>query len=71
MFFNRIMRSVFELGAGDLVSRLETKNSVLFSELREGLNKEVKEESFLVYVLVYLGLSLFSINGEFHLYLGF
>ena len=25
-----------------------------FSELGEGLNKEVKEESFLVYVLVYL-----------------
>ena len=49
------MRSVFELGVGDLVSRIETKNSVLFSELREGLNREVKEKSFLVYVLMYLG----------------
>ena len=27
---NRVMRSVFELGAGDLVSKLETKNSVTF-----------------------------------------
>ena len=51
------MRSVFKLGArGDLVSRLETKNSVIFSELKGGLNREVKEKSFLVYVLVYLGL---------------
>ena len=48
------MRSVFELEAGDLVSRLETKNSVLFSELRECLNREVKEKYFLVYALVYL-----------------
>ena len=47
---NRAMRSVFELGAGDLVSRLETKNSVTFLELRESLSREVKEESFLVYV---------------------
>ena len=30
MFMNRAIRSVFELGAGDLVSRLETKNSVTF-----------------------------------------
>ena len=58
MFMNRVMRSVFELGAGDLVSRLETKNSKFFSELREGLNREVKEKYFLVYVLVYLGLLL-------------
>ena len=67
------MRSVFELGAGDLVSRLETKNSVTFLELRGGSSREVKEKSFLVYVLVYLGLLsvLFSINREFHLYLGF
>ena len=56
MFVSRAMRSVFEFGARDLVSRLESKNSVLFSELGEGLNKEVKEKSFLVYVLVYLGL---------------
>ena len=41
---NRIMRSVFGLGAGDLVSKLETKNSVTFLELREGLNREVKEK---------------------------
>ena len=47
---NRAMRNVFELGAGDLVSRLETKNLVTFSELRESLSREVKEESFLVYV---------------------
>ena len=52
---SRTMRSVFELEAGDLVSRLETKNSVLFSELRECLNREVKEKYFLVYALVYLG----------------
>ena len=58
MFMSRVMRSVFELGAGDLVSRLETKNSKFFSELREGLNREVKEKYFLVYVLVYLGLLL-------------
>ena len=38
------MRSVFELGVEDLVSRLETKNSALFSNLREGLNREVKEK---------------------------
>ena len=50
MFMSRIMRSVFKLGAGDLVSKLETKNSVTFSELRVSLSKEVKEESFLVYV---------------------
>ena len=48
------MRSVFELGARDLVSRLEPKNFVLFSELREGLNREVREKSFLVYLLAYL-----------------
>ena len=56
MFMNRAMRSVFELEVGDLVSRLETKNLVTFLELREGLSREVKENSFLVYVLVYLGL---------------
>ena len=50
------MRSVFELEAGDLVSRLETKNSVLFSELKRGSSREVKEKSSFVYVLVYLGL---------------
>ena len=54
MFISRAMRSVFELGARDLVSRLKTKNSVTCSELGESLKKEVKEESFLVYVLVYL-----------------
>ena len=54
MFMSRAIRSVFELGAGDLVFRFETKNLVLFSELRKGLNREVKEKSFLVYVLVYL-----------------
>ena len=53
---NRAMRSVFELGARDLVSRLETKNSVTFSELRGGSSREVEEKSSLVYVLVYLGL---------------
>ena len=56
MFMNRVMRSVFELEVGDLVSRLETKNLVTFLELRGGLSREVKENSFLVYVLVYLGL---------------
>ena len=40
---SRAMESVFELGAGDLVPRLETKNSVLFLELRESLNREIKE----------------------------
>ena len=58
MFMSRIMRSVFKLGAGDLASKLETKNSATFSELRGGLNREVKEKSFLVYVLVYLGVLL-------------
>ena len=52
------MRSVFELGAGDLVSKLETKNSATLLELRGGLNREIKEKSFLVYVLVYLGVLL-------------
>ena len=56
MYINRAMRSVFELGAGDLVSRLETKNSVTFSELRGGSSREVQEKSSLVYVFVYLGL---------------
>ena len=56
MFMNRVMRSVFELEVGDLVSRLETKNLVTFLELRGGLSREVKENSFLAYVLVYLGL---------------
>ena len=56
MYINRAMRSVFELGAGDLVSRLETKNSVTFSELRGGSSREVEEKSSLVYVFVYLGL---------------
>ena len=55
MFMNRIMRSVFGLGVGDLVSKLETKNSVTFSELRGGSSREVNEKSSLVYVLVYLG----------------
>ena len=56
MYMNRAMKSVFELGAGDLVSRLEIKNSVTFSELRGGSSREVEEKSSLVYVLVYLGL---------------
>ena len=55
MFMNRAMRSVFGLGAGNLVSKLETKNSVTFSELRRGSSREVNEKSSLVYVLVYLG----------------
>ena len=46
MYINRAMRSVFELGAGDLVSRFETKNSTTFSELGGGLNREVKEKVF-------------------------
>ena len=66
---SRTMRSVFKLGAGDLVSRLEIKNSVLFLELREGLDREVKEKSFLVYHGVLVCFS--SINGEFYLYLVF
>ena len=40
----------------DLVSKLETKNSTAFSKLGGGLNKEVKEKSSLVFVLVYFGL---------------
>ena len=52
MFMSGVMRSVFELEAGDLVSKLETKNSTILSELREDLNSEVQEKSFLVYVLV-------------------
>ena len=56
MFMNRAMRSVFGLGAGNLVSKLETKNLVTFSKLRGGSSREVKEKSSLVYVLVYLGL---------------
>ena len=43
---NRSMRSVFELGARDLVYRFETKNSTTFSELGRGLNREVKEKVF-------------------------
>ena len=46
MYMNKTMRSVFELGAGDLVSRLETKNSVTFSELRGGSSREVEEKVF-------------------------
>ena len=62
MFMNRAMRSVFELEAEDLVSRLETKNLVTFLELRGGLSREVKEKPFLVYVLVYLGLLSMSLK---------
>ena len=40
--------SIYELGAGNLVSVLETKNSEAFSELRGSLSKEVKVETFLV-----------------------
>ena len=40
------MKSVCELEVGNLVSQFETKNSVTFSELREDLNIEVKEEFF-------------------------
>ena len=40
---SRTMRSVFELGAGDLVSKLETKNSATLLELKGGLNKKIKE----------------------------
>ena len=40
---SRTMRSVFELGAGDLVSKLETKNSATILELKGGLNKKIKE----------------------------
>ena len=46
MFVSRAMGSVFELVAGDLVSRLETKNSITFTELGVGLNREVKEKVF-------------------------
>ena len=46
MFMSRAMKSVCELGVGDLVSKFETKNSMTFSKLREGLNREVKEEFF-------------------------
>ena len=46
MFVHRAMRSVFELVAGDLVSRLETKNSITFTEQGVGLNREVKEKVF-------------------------
>ena len=44
----------FSYELGNLVSKLETKNSVTFSEFRGGLNREVKEKSFLVCLLVYL-----------------
>ena len=73
MYINRAMRSVFELGAGDLVSRLETKNLVTFSEVRGGSSREV-EESLPLCMFLFILVSLvccFSINGEFHLYLGF
>ena len=40
--------SIYELGAGNLVSVLETKNPEAFSELRGSLSKEVKAETFLV-----------------------
>ena len=56
MFMSRAMRSVFEIEVGDLVVKLETKNSTTFSKLGGGLNKEVKEKSSLVYVLVDFGL---------------
>ena len=60
MFMSRAMRSVFEIGVGDLVFRLETKNLViLFFFFFQSLEK-ILEKSFLVYVLVYLGpLSVF------------
>ena len=33
---------------GDLVSMIETKNSEVFSELRESLSTKIKAETFLV-----------------------
>ena len=67
MFISRTMRSVFELGDGDLVSKLETNNSATLLELKGGLNREVQEKFFLG---VYLSPPS-SINREFPLYLGF
>ena len=43
-----LCESICELGAGNLVSMLETKYSEAFLELRESLSKEVKAETFLV-----------------------
>ena len=44
MFMSRAMRSVFEIGVGDLVFRLETKNLVIlffffFPEFRKDFGK--------------------------------
>ena len=40
MFMSRAMRSVFEIEVGDLVVKLETKNSVLFFFFFQSLEKD-------------------------------
>ena len=50
---------------GNLVSKLETKNPVTFSELREGLNREVKEKLLFISVSLSVYPSSLSVNGEF------
>ena len=60
------MRSVFELEAGDLVSRLETKNSVLFQSLEKAFLQKGQGKVLVCSLVCWL-----SINGKYHLYQGF
>ena len=51
-------------------SKLETKNSATFSELGEGLNREVKEELLSISVSLSVYCSPVSVNGEFPFKIG-
>ena len=50
------MRSVFELEAGDLVSRLETKNLATFQNLEEAQAESLRKSLPMCMFYVYLGL---------------
>ena len=46
MSMSRVMESVYELELGNLISKLETENSVSFQSLEKTFCREVKEELF-------------------------
>ena len=48
MSMSRVMESVYELELGNLISKLETENSVTFQSLEKTFCREVKEKSWCV-----------------------
>ena len=48
MFMSRVMKTVYELRAGDSVSKLATENSVTFQSLEKKFCREVKEKPWCV-----------------------